>query len=279
MKRRNFLKISSIPMIASLSPRWGGEFSRSGALNQKPTRPFSLGLASYTFREYRLEEVCTMTRRLGLEKICVKSFHLPLEASEAEIKEIAQKIRTAGLDLYGGGVIYMKKEEEVDRAFEYARAAGMRVIIGSPDPSLLGLVNKKVQEYNIQMAIHNHGPEDSSYPTPQSVYEKIQGLDRRVGLCLDIGHTQRSGVSPSLAAEACADRLLDVHIKDVTASSAAGEPIEIGRGVIDIPAFLQTLTKINYAGVVSLEYEKDAKDALPGAAESVGYVRGVLATL
>ena len=155
----------------------------------------------------------------------------------------------------------------------------MTTIIGVPKHELLALVNKKVQEYDIKVAIHNHGPGDKVYPTPRSAYERITELDKRVGLCIDIGHTQRAGEDPSEAAEKFADRLLDVHIKDVSASTVEGKTVEMGRGVIDIPRFVKTLLKINYADVVSFEYEKDEQDPLPGVAESVGYVRGVLATI
>jgi len=117
------------------------------------------------------------------------------------------------------------------------------------------------------------------YPTPARAYEKISELDPRMGLCIDIGHAQRAGVDPSVPAEKFADRLLDVHIKDVTQSSKEGHTVEIGRGVIDIPKFLRTLLKINYSGVVSFEHEKDADDPLAGLAESVGYVRGALAAV
>lgn len=277
MKRRNFLQGIGIQMTASLPLFFRKAHGASRAHKETEARSFSLGLASYTFREYGLEEVILMARRLAIDKICLKSVHLPLESSDREIEGTVHKIRAAGLDVYGGGVIYMKNQEEVERAFAYARAAGMKIIVGAPDPSLLDLVNRKVQESNIRLAIHNHGPEDPVFPTPQSVYEKIHELDSRVGICLDVGHTQRSGVDPAQAAEACADRLLDVHIKDVTASSSAGEPVEIGRGIVDIPGFLRALIRLQYPGVISLEYEKDAKDALPGAAESIGYVRGVLA--
>jgi sugar phosphate isomerase/epimerase len=136
-----------------------------------------------------------------------------------------------------------------------------------------------VQQYDIKVAIHNHGPSDKVYPTPASAIEKIKDLDPRVGLCIDIGHTQRAGVDPSVSAEKFADRLLDVHIKDVTQATGKGTTVEIGRGVIDIPKFLRTLLKINYTGIVSFEYEKDAKDPLAGLAESVGYVRGALDTI
>jgi sugar phosphate isomerase/epimerase len=141
------------------------------------------------------------------------------------------------------------------------------------------LVNKKVQQYDIKVAIHNHGPGDKAYPTPASAYEIIKELDKRIGLCNDIGHTQRAGVDPSESAKRFADRLLDVHIKDVSAAKPQGRTVEIGRGVIDIPKFVRTLLKIRYAGIVSFEYEKDENNPLPGLAESVGYVRGVLAAV
>jgi len=245
----------------------------------KPGAKFELGMASYTFRAFSLEETITFTKRLGLEKISLKSFHLPLDSTPEAILTAMAKVRTAGLEPYSGGVIYMKNEQELQQAFDYAKAAGMPIIVGVPNHELLGLVQKKVQEYDIRMAIHNHGPTDKLYPTPESIIEKIKDLDPRIGLCLDVGHAQRSAVDPAAAAERFFDRLLDVHIKDVTASSAEGGAVEIGRGVVDIPKFLETLIRLVYAGTISLEYEKDEKDPLPGAAESIGYLRGALAAI
>ncbi|MCK4351011.1 MAG: sugar phosphate isomerase/epimerase, partial [Candidatus Krumholzibacteria bacterium] len=161
----------------------------------------------------------------------------------------------------------------------YAAAAGMKVIIGVPNHALLDLVNSKVREFDIQVAIHNHGPGDPLYPTPESAYRRITDLDPRIGLCLDVGHAKRSGIDPSVSAENFRDRLLDVHIKDVSAASRAGGTVEIGRGVIDIPKFLRTLIRLDYTGTVAFEFEKDADDPLPGVAESVGYVRGVLSAI
>jgi inosose dehydratase len=220
-----------------------------------------------------------MTVRLGLERIAFKDFHLSLESSDEEIRIVAEKTKAAGLDLYGCGVVYMQTEKEVERGFHYAKTAGMRVIIGAPNPELLKTANRLVDKYDIKLAIHNHGPGDERYPTPKDAYEKIKKLDPRIGLCIDIGHTKRAGVDPSESAMAFADRLHDVHIKDVTSATQEGTTIEIGRGVIDIPRFLKTLIDIDYKGSVSFEFEKDGKDPLPGVAESVGYVRGVLASI
>lgn len=235
-----------------------------------------LGLASYSFRKFSLEETIEMVKTLGLTHLALKSMHMPLDASESEIKAAAKKVRDAGLNLYGAGVIYMKNEDQVHQAFEYAKAADLKVIIGVPQHELLPLVDKKVKDYNIKVAIHNHGPGDDLYPSPESIYEKVKDLDQRIGICMDIGHTQRIGLDPASDARKYADRLHDVHIKDVSAAKPEGETVEIGRGVIDIPAFLKALEKINYDGVVSLEYEKDADSPMVGSAESIGYLKGVM---
>jgi len=238
---------------------------------------FELGLASYTFREFDLDSALAMAGRVGLARIALKSVHLPLESSEAEIRAAAAKIRAAGLVPYGCGVVYMTTEAEVEQAFAYARAGGMEVIIGVPGHELLGRAERKVRETGIELAVHNHGPGDLLYPTPASILDRIKNLDPRIGVCLDIGHCQRSGIDPSEAAVACGARLLDVHLKDVTAPTKDGGPVEAGRGVIDLPRFLRTLAAMDYRGTAAFEYEKDGLDPLPGLAESVGYVRGVLA--
>ncbi len=239
--------------------------------------PLTLGMASYTLRKFSLEECLRMTARLGLKRIAFKSFHLPLESSEADIRRAVQKVREAGLELYGGGVIYMNNEAEVRQAFAYCRAAGMQVMIGVPKHELLDLVEKLADENDLIVAIHNHGPGDQLYSTPASVYEKVRERSPRLGLCLDIGHTQRLGLDPSVEFEKFKERVYDIHIKDVSASAPEGTTVEIGRGVIDIPKFVRTLIRHHYRGTVSLEYEKDENDPLPGAAESIGYLRGFMA--
>jgi len=218
-----------------------------------------------------------MARRLGFGRISLKDMHLPLDSPEEAIRAAASKVRAAGLDLYGCGVVYMKSAAEVDRAFAYARAGGMRVIIGVPGHDLLGRAAERVRETGIQLAIHNHGPGDLLYPTAASILDRIAGLDQGVGVCLDIGHSLRSGIDPSEAALACGPRLLDVHLKDVTAATKDGGTVEAGRGIIDLPLFLRTLAGLDYRGTAAFEFEKDGKDPLPGLAESLGYVRGILA--
>ncbi len=273
--RRSFLKKAGAGAAAAVM---GGAASVQAAPVQKINR-LTLGMASYTFRKFDLAKTIEMTTRLGLEKIAFKSYHLAMDSTEAQIKAVAKQTRDAGLDLYGCGVCYMKNEDEVKQTFDYAKAAGMRIIIGVPEHNLLDMVNQKVQEYDIKLAIHNHGPGDERYPSPQSAYEKVSGMDPRMGLCIDIGHTQRIGIDPSVPVEKFFKRVHDIHVKDVTASQPEGSTTEIGRGVIDIPKFLKTLLRLDYKGYASLEYEKNGEDPLPGAAESIGHLRGVLSVI
>jgi sugar phosphate isomerase/epimerase len=265
----------------ALGPVFGrpGIAADEGPQASKKKAPFALGLASYTLRKFDLDQTLAMTRRVGLTHICLKSFHLPLDATPDEIAAAAAKVKEAELDLYGCGVVSMKTDKDVNQAFDYAKAAGMRTIVAAPIPDVLPLVSEKVKQSGIEVAIHNHGPGDKVYPTPESVYQKVEKFDKRIGLCIDIGHTARIGADPIADAERFADRLLDVHVKDVSATAPEGKTVEIGRGVLDIPAFLRTLLKINYSRVVSFEHEKDENDPLAGLAESVGYVRGALAAI
>jgi sugar phosphate isomerase/epimerase len=278
--RRHFLQAAGLA-TAALATAGRGWAAAAETAPPRPSKPakLTLGLASYSLRKFDLDKTLAMTCRVALDHICLKSMHLPLDAKPEQIAAAVEKVKAAGIVLYGCGVVAMHKPAEVEQAFDYAKAAGMRRIVAMPVPEMLPLLNEKVQQYDIQIAIHNHGPGDKVWPTPQSAYDKIQKLDKRVGLCIDIGHTVRAGVDLDATVEQCADRLYEIHMKDVTAANAKGKAIQVGRGIIDIPKFLKTLIKVHYAGVVAFEYEEEADDPLPGLAESVGYTKGVLAVI
>lgn len=240
---------------------------------------FQFGVASYSLRNFSADTVIAFAKQLGLDYVAFKSMHLKLDASDEEIAGVLQKCEAGGVNLYAGGVIYMKTEAEVDQAFEYARKAGMKMIIGVPAHELLSYVEGKVKEYDIKLAIHNHGPGDKLYPSAESAYLLIKDMDPRMGLCIDIGHTARIQRSPSQDVKDFFDRVLDIHVKDVTKADAEGTTCEVGRGVIDIKTFFADLIALNYQGIVSFEYEKDGDNPFVGMAESVGYVKGVLAAV
>ena len=273
--RNQFLKLLGVSATATLP----GISAFAAPLVDNPVRvapALNLGLASYTLRKFNLQEVIAISKRLGLSSLALKSMHMPLESPAAEIKKMADSVRDAGLTLYGAGVIYMKTKEEVDKAFQYASHAGLEMIIGVPNHELLPQVNALVQKHNIKLAIHNHGPGDDLYSSPDDVHAKIKDLDKRIGFCIDIGHVVRIGQDPVPMIEKYRDRLYDMHLKDVDKAEADGDSVEIGRGIIDIPGVIRAIRKVNYQGCMALEYEKDGDDPVPGLAESAGYVRGVM---
>jgi len=277
--RRSFLKQATIGAAAAgvaplLAHAGGAKIVPGNTANQ-----LQLGIAGFTFSKSSIQQAIAIMLRVNIKTFSLKDVFLPLNSTKAKIDEVVAMFNNAGITIYAVGVIYMKKKEDADQAFEYAKMVGVDMIVGSPVYELLPYVEQKAKAYNIRVAIHNHGPEDPEYPTPGDVYKHIKNLDSRLGLCLDIGHTQRDNIDPAAAYLQFADRIIDMHIKDVTGPVKDAESVELGRGMIDIPALVKALYKKGYKGHCSFEHEKDATDPLPGLAECVGYFNGVSAAV
>ena len=274
--RRRFIQTAvAVPVFAGL----GISSMTLGQDTGSPKTKFRLGVASYTFRNFGRAKTIEMTRRAGLETVCFKDMHLKMDATDTECAAAAEECKKSGLTLYACGVVTMRNAEQVNNAFRYAKAAGMETIVATMPPEILPLVEEKVKETGVFIAIHNHGPGDKVYPTPEAIMEKIGSLDKRIGICIDVGHTARIGADVIKSIREYKERIHDVHFKDVTAETSTGRECICGRGVLDLPGYLAALLEINYDRVVSFEYEADSSDPLPGLMESVGYVRGVLRML
>ncbi len=238
--------------------------------------PLPLGIAGYTFLQVPVDGAIAIMRRVGVTALSIKDFYLPLDSPPETIQTVVEKFRESnGIRIYAAGVIYKKTVSDVDRAFAYARALCVGLIVGVPNPELLSYTEQKVRYSDILIAIHNHGPEDKLYPSPVDVYNHIKNLDPRMGLCLDIGHAARAGADPVKVVDDYAARIFDLHVKDLAVISKEAKPIELGRGVLDIPGLVKALIRNRYTGYCSIEHEMDMSDPLPGIAESVGYFRGV----
>lgn len=242
-----------------------------------------LGIASYSVRTMTLDEAIATVKSLRVSNIALFKNHCNWEgATVDECRAVGDKLKAAGLKLTGSGVVNLPNDEaKCRKAFENCRAAGMATMVCKPDVAALPLVAKLAKEFDQKLAIHNHGPEDKVYPTPAVAWDAIKSLDSRIGLCIDVGHTARGGEDAIAAMKKYAARLYDVHLKDSVAVPGAQKdiPIEVGAGRLDIRGVLRALLEIKYNGVVSFEYEKVFGNPVVGLAESVGYVRGVLATL
>ena len=237
---------------------------------------FKLGMAGYSFLKFDLDKTLDQMQNLDMHYLCVKDFHLPLNSADAQIKDFLAKLAAKDVTAYAVGPIYMKSEAEVDQAFAYAKKVGVRLIVGVPNVELLPYVEKKVKEYGFNFAIHLHGPDQATYQDADQVWNLTKDLDPRIGMCLDIGHDYRNGKDPIADLKKYSSRVFDVHLKNVTDSTKAGRSVEVGKGLIDISAFINMLRAVGYSGMVSLEYERNMDDPFTGIGESIGYFRAML---
>jgi inosose dehydratase len=247
-----------------------------------PWLGLKIGVATYTVRELPIEEAIKAIQRVGLKYVSIKNVknHIDLSHTPEERKQRVQMFKDAGLIPLSVGNVSMKNDEaDIRRAFEYARDIGVSTMVCAPQKDSIPILDKMVKEFDIKLAIHNHGPEDKQFPSPYDVWKAVEKYDKRIGLCIDVGHTARANVDPAESIIKCSARLYDLHMKDISALGNRNTPIEGGRGILNTKSILAALLKIKYQALVGFEYEKDSKDPVPGLAESVGYTKGVLAGL
>ncbi len=283
LHRRHLLKSATlVSLLPALSHSVYAAFPNRPAASDDPWLGLNVGVATYTLRELPIEEAIKGVQRVGLKYVSIKNVknHIDLSHTSEERRQRVQMFRDAGLTPMSVGNVTMRgSEAELRQAFEFARDVGVPTIVCAPNHDVLPTLDKLVKEYDIRLAIHNHGPEDTFFPSPFDVMRAVEGLDKRIGLCIDVGHTARAGVDPAESILKCKDRLYDVHVKDISAMGNKNTPIEGGRGILDLKSILAALLEIKFTGLVGFEYEKDGKDPVPGLAESVGYNKALLASL
>lgn len=242
-----------------------------------------LGLCSYTFGgKTRLADAMPFIRLARVRYINIKpEFHLPYNSSPAQIAEMRKLLDDNGLILAGTGATYLQKPDpaEIRQRFEFNKALGSPLIVIGPTVETLPMIETCVKEFDIKVAIHNHGPSDKHFPTPQSAMAAIKGMDARVGLCMDIGHTMRSGVDPVTAAREAGARLLDIHSKDVRKNAGQWVSADCGDGDLDLPGLFRQLVKMGFQGACNLEYEDKDDDKHGGMERSIAYLRGIAAAV
>ncbi|HEY4302492.1 MAG TPA: sugar phosphate isomerase/epimerase [Candidatus Didemnitutus sp.] len=272
--RRDVLKALAIGGL--VTPLLGQAAGKLDA--EQKTAAFKLGIASYSLRGLSLDAALAAVRRLGLGALSINRAHISWEHAAAGWERVVAKFAPAGVAVRCCGVVTLPNDETTVRgAFEFARTLGVALMACSPEPASLPLVARYAAEYNIRAAIHNHGPEDKIYPSPHEVWAAVQPYGRHLGLCIDVGHAYRAGADPAECIRRYRERLFDVHLKDSAAPVGAEDiPTEIGRGRMDVPGILTALRESGYDGTAWFEFEKDASDPLPGLAESIGFVRGLL---
>ncbi|MGA2644775.1 MAG: sugar phosphate isomerase/epimerase [Candidatus Sulfotelmatobacter sp.] len=257
------------------------------ALSQEPPAsdelsPIRLGLASYTFRDFTRAQLIGFMKQLNVFALNAKDVkdHLPMDAPQesAALADYA----AAGIQLHAAGAIYFAKDKDEDAdlrsKFEYCKRAGIGVIVaGDPAPEALPRMERFVKEYNIRIAIHNHGPEDKLWHSPLDVLKVVKEMDPRIGCCIDVGHTVRAGTDVVQAIQEAGPRLFNVHMKDLTNFESKESQVAVGEGILPVRKMFEALMATRYEGFVDLEYEIHPDDPMPGVISSFAYMRGVLA--
>lgn len=204
--------------------------------------------------------------------------HLPIDPT-GEASALAD-YEAAGIKLHAVGAVSFSKDDDDDirSKFEYAKRAGVSVIVASdPAPATLARMERFVKQYDIRIAIHNHGPENKLYPSPLDALRAVENMDQRMGCCIDVGHCVRAGTDVVEAIHAARPRLFNMHMKDLTNFHAKESQVAVGDGIMPVREIFKALIATKYPGYVDLEYEVHADDPMPGVISSFAYMRGVLA--
>jgi len=277
ISRRNLLSASALAAASTLLPR---SLSAAGAPPpaKLPPSPVRLGIASYTFRKFDVAHLIDFMHQLKTPWLNLKSVHLPITPLDA-VAPAAAALRAAGFTLTADGNITFAADDDKSftDVFDYFKAAAIPICVCAPTHAQLPRLEKFAKQYDIKIAIHNHGPEDKNFPSPLDVLAAVKGMDPRMGCCVDLGHCMRAGTDPVEGVAKAGARLFDIHMKDLADPGAKESQVAVGDGCMPIPAIFRQLIKMNYLGCVDLEYEIFPDDPLPGVIKSFAYMRGVLA--
>jgi len=279
ISRRKFVRSGAVVAAACAAPGISRAFAELTQASGAPS-PIQLGIATYTFRNFTRAQMIPWLKQLNVTSLNCKDTkdHLPMDPMAEE--QALSDYKSNGIELHAAGTIYFPKDEDDDiRAkFEYCKRAGIKVIVaGDPAPSTLPRIEKFVKQYDIRLAIHNHGPEEKIFPSPLDVLKAVKDMDPRMGCCIDAGHCVRAGTDVIEAIHTVGPRMFNMHIKDLDSFTDKESQVDVGNGKMPIRAIFEALIKMKYRGWVDLEYEIHGDDPMPGVTESLAYMRGVLA--
>lgn len=277
LTRRSVLKTVAIGAAGSAFCTLKSLSQSAPANDDKQFHGLRVGACSYSLRSFPVADALQDVHRLGVHYLSLKDVHLPLTSTPDQRRQLRQQAEDLGITITSCGVIYLKNDEAQTRqALDYVRDLGASIAVVGLTRDLLPMLDKVIRDYQLKAAIHNHGPNDQRFPSPLQVYEAIQPFDKRIGVCMDIGHTFRMHEDLVADVKKTHDRLYSMHFKDLDSDHIDAKGVPVGTGVLPIIPLLRELVQSGYGGEVQLEYEVEAKDPVPGMAESFGFMRGVL---
>ena len=253
--RRSFLAATAGAVALSPLARLAAAASASN---------LNLGLQIYSLRNYKVDEALQHTRDLGFKFVEFYPGMYPIASDAAAIDTMKKKLADLGLTISAHGVNGFSKDEAANRkVFEFAKAAGIRTLSANPSPDSLPNLNDLVKEFDIRIAIHNHGP-NTSYSKAIDVLHAVEKYDPRIGACADLGHFIRSGEQPVEVIRVLKGRLYGIHLKDFAEMKADAKGVILGKGHINVPAVMAALVAADFPadGALSVEYEENPQNPL-----------------
>lgn len=276
MSRRDWIRGSAAATACvglTLSP-WAQLIAREARAAK-----LKLGIQLYSLRGYPVEQALPHAKELGFEEVEFYSGMLPLDATPDAIKATVAKVKELGLAISAHGVNAFSKDDAANRkVFEFAKMAGIKNISAAPSPDSFDSLDALVKEYDIRIAIHNHGPSDR-FNKVVDVLRAIEGRDVRIGACADLGHFIRSGEKPVEVIRSLAGRLYGIHLKDFAEMKENTRGVILGKGHLDCAAVFDALLQAKFPsdGALSLEYEENPQNPLAEIRECVAVAKTALA--
>jgi type 1 glutamine amidotransferase/sugar phosphate isomerase/epimerase len=253
------------------------------AVHAREKLGWRLGITAYTFHKYTLFEAIDKTAQLGLSYIGGLSFQKvspgidrnfdPALDTEA-LRQIRLKLDAAGVRLLTYYIHRIPADPEGCReVFEFGRKMGIKTFISEPLPEALDTIEKFCDEYDIQVAIHNHGPDVSpEYWNPRGVLQACRDRSPRLGACGDVGYWIRNGIDPREAVKQLGERLITLQLHDLHECTPEGHDVPWGAGAAETELLLQDIHKLGIRPTMfGLEYSYDWFDSMPELAESVSF--------
>lgn len=230
---------------------------------------FLIGIQSYTLRGFPVEQAIDYAKEIGFGNLEFFEAHFSVGSTDEQIAAMKDKVHGLGMKMLGHGVNGFGNDHEANRrVFEFAKRAGIRNISADPSPDSFESLDKLVAEYDIRIAIHNHGPK-ARYDKIVDVLHAVEKHDPRIGACADLGHYIRSGEDPVEAIRVLGDRLFGIHLKDFAEQKAETTGVILGKGHLNVDAVFQALRQVKFPadGCLSLEYEEKPESPLDDVRE------------
>jgi len=246
-----------------------------------PYRGLPIGVQSFSLRNYNVVDAVRHIQGMGLHFVEFFSKHLNPNATAAQLAENRQLLERAKVTLSAHGVNRFSKDHEANRkVFEFAKRAGIRNITANPTPDSFDSLDKLVAEYNIRIAIHNHGP-GALYDSIDSVKKAVAGHHKLIGACVDTGHFIRSKEDPVKAVHELGPRVFGVHMKDEEKQEKKSHNVVIGSGHLDVLGLFKALKKVSFPadGSLSLEYEANPSNPIDDMKQCLAVAREAIAKL